>query len=457
MKYIDKFATLDDFFTSELGQMTGDRIATIEGFELPVLKKKMKTVITVDPTTNEEVETEELQDVWMVPVGQEEKKVEHNYEALPSKKIFYFATGSGVKDYSLCFTPSEINNVFKDNNRPMNLDYSKVGSSGTNWDAAAIGNFSVEKFGNDYTRLHSDLKTALYPTDGQTLDVPFFLKYDGSWKEFKCHATFEEFDISNVVVSNHMTLTPNSKIEIGSIASVGNNKIVKSTGNNDIYKFYVTDVSVSTAQGNDSLTYNSQYITIPNTQYSSGYDIEGTIHLTSFYLDYLKNQGSSVVGTNITMPLSLHVNVLASGDIPFEFDSFDASVTYQEPVESGDVITFELDLNETQDRDLSSYTVTGNSLLVSSYVGTTGGKVLVTMTIPNNVEGGMEYSTGDTITISNSRGYSHNFSVTYNYVGKGLDELVLPEGTTSIDQMVLNSAGYDQTANRPTKFAIPEE
>ena len=45
MKYIDKFANLDDFLNSELQQMTGDRIATIEGFELPILKKRVKTVL----------------------------------------------------------------------------------------------------------------------------------------------------------------------------------------------------------------------------------------------------------------------------------------------------------------------------------------------------------------------------------------------------------------------------
>lgn len=79
MKYIDRFESLSAFLKSDLQQLTGDRIATIDGFELPILKKKLKTVVTVDPSTNEEVETEELQDVWMVPVGQEETKVEHNY------------------------------------------------------------------------------------------------------------------------------------------------------------------------------------------------------------------------------------------------------------------------------------------------------------------------------------------------------------------------------------------
>lgn len=410
MKYIDKFANIDAFLNSELRNITGDRVAVIEGFDLPILKKKLKMV--VDPSTNEEVE--ELQDVWMVPVGQEEKKVEHNFEVIPTKAIFYFSSGNGVKNYSLVFTPNDFNNIFRDNNRPMNLDYSKLQSS-RRYDSP-IGDFVIDKFGTSYTQLVSRLKDAIYPTDGQVVDVPFSLRYDGSWREFVCHAAFAEFDTSNVVLNTSMTLSPGSTIEIAS--SVGTGRIVQSTGNSDIDKFKVSDITYTTAQGNDALTYNSQYITLPSTQHSCGYDIQGTVILTPFILDDAAKIGSAVEGNSITMPLSLHVNVLASGDIPFEFDSFDASVTYQEPVESGEVITFELDLNETQDRDLSSYTVTGNSLLVSSYVGTTGGKVLVTMTIPNNVEDGVEYSTGDTITISNSRGYSYNFSVTYNYVGK---------------------------------------
>ena len=411
MKYIDKFATLDDFLTSTLAQMSGDRIATVEGYELPILKKKMKTVITIDPSTNQEVETEELQDVWMVPVGQVEKKVEHNFEVLPYKKIFYFTTGSGVKDYTLAFTPEDINSVFRDNNVSLRLDYSKV-SGGKNWDAAAIGDFTAEKSGSTYAILYSNLKTAVYPTDGQTVDVPFFLNYDGSWKEFLCHATFEEFNPSNVVVNNHMTLTPSSTIEIGNTVAVGNDKIVKSTGNNDIDKFYVTDVSVSTAQGNDPLTYNSQNITIPNTQYSSGYDIEGTIHLTPYILDDALYSGSAAGGNNITMPLSMHLNVKASGDIPFEFESFDASVTYSNTVEPNEQITLELDLNETYDRDLTSYTVTGNSNYIS-YSGTTGGKVNVTMTVPSDLTEG-QHTISDTVNISNSRGYSFDFAVTYS-------------------------------------------
>ena len=265
MKYIDRFKTMDDFLTSELQQLTGDRIATIEGFELPILKKKMKTVISIDPSTNEEVETEELQDVWSVPVGEVEKKVDHDYKMFFGNsliKINYIVTfGQQTGQWS---TDDELKELI----RPYYKDEVSTLASYVFMTEHEPGNYG-------------EIKLPILSTDnGLIRDVSTFSHDSESWRYVNLNNINTKFDQISALLGNtwpYIALYTNwNNLEVGqetTLQTIGGNSLVYSDGKRETFDISLKIKKMSEGTIDSDVSFGLKYVNLANGQeYVTEYD-----------------------------------------------------------------------------------------------------------------------------------------------------------------------------------------
>lgn len=262
MKYIDRFKTMDDFLNSELKQLTGDRIATIDGFNLPILKKKMKTVVTVDPSTNEEVETEELQDVWSVPIGEVEKKVDHDYKMI-------FSDSQSKIDYAVMYGQSQgLWSTFDELKEYIRPFYKNEVS------ALASHVFETETS-------YSQIKIPVLSTDnGFIRDVSTYAHDSESWRYVNLNRNYTQFNeivwyLGKTYPYFTLYIDWNS-LETGqetTLQTIGGNSLIYSDGKREDFSISMKIKKMATGTINSDVTWTFKYVNMDNGQeYDSEYD-----------------------------------------------------------------------------------------------------------------------------------------------------------------------------------------
>jgi len=483
MKYIDKFANLDDFLNSELQKMTGDRIATIDGYTLPILKKKLKTVITIDPSTNEEVETEEIQDVWMVPVGQEEKKVEHDFVFIIPKMNVYMEKAINTLTFSMYLSEDDlikdndvITSFFNEGIEVLSntttlegFSYRIEKNNGnppcwtlTIWPSAPITEDGVYTFSIPVTPIGSDKPFNVL------LAVDLTLQRLETISIYESHERNIQLDNNNTAIDGQYWVINNQFLHYN---DVQDSSVSYVPDNNEVYSYIVN--------GGNKVT---DFI-VTDSVYNTGGTMEGTIKVkgdlpkfgmksgNSSSSSELVCQGSTDPENFFDIPFSVHLSVKKDMNDPF-FNTFTFALEKdsQALVSDGTIgeqMSFEFDnflnnadVNRLNNKNLTlaDFTFkTSNSNI--SVTGTSSNSLAIAFNIPSDYAVGM-HTENLKVYVQNAYGYRYrewNISFTFNAVAAlpSLEYLELPEGTTSIDSMVLTSA-YPNDIDRPREFAIPE-
>ena len=312
MKYIDRFKTMDDFLSSELKQLTGDRIATIDGFNLPILKKKMKTVVTVDPSTNEEVETEELQDVWSVPVGEVEKKVDHDYKLYLS---FYRITSTSQN-----YTKEKSGNQTYNSSSPLGI-YSKSD------DRIYRQWTSTSRYKIEGEKLVSDTEY-ITPTDIDVKSV-FKIYFSQSQSSFSADQKFipvyyvedNGFDIENEIDGISITTSAQSPLWIYSPSGKNYYVIGRQNGSGSDFSEdsdenkVIGQVTITFKDNRDPLVKNIEIDVVklsPETLYSQA-NPKICLYNTSDVPHQFVNDGEGNYTVNVSIPNSCVVNSSSAG------------------------------------------------------------------------------------------------------------------------------------------------
>ena len=433
MKYIDKFANIDAFLNSELRNITGDRVAVIDGFNLPILKKKPKKVI--DPSTNEEVE--ELQDVWAVPVGQVEKKVDHDYSfksAYSDDDTYYTFPLTFTKNYYNFDIDSADGGIFAGIFRYLE-----------SYPFILLDN-SLKQWGWTVTYDNSSFSTTVSQSDYSI--VPYqesIEKYLSSWEDGGYYYFIRKY-------TNGFYAVPNKILH-----ELLDKKTSQSLTQDTVE---IHDSVCTIHNGNSNIPISLNYVyNLYYSQYPQGFDINNLEFEVSFGYglgtawahDYVSSFEYNSLNRELVIYVNNYYTTPGSGN----------NLMYLEiiPKKVGGYRTI---LN-TQYDHYSSYTPTdiSNEHTISSNGGMSDSSALSNCTLEYDI-------------VFNKSNYSYsrvtdNTNTTEVLVPKsafdihvrmvvgngGLEELVLPEGTTTIDSMALQEYSNGEK-ERPTKFAIPE-
>lgn len=427
MKYIDRFNTLDDFLNSEMQQMTGARIATIEGFDLPILKKRVKTVL--DPSTNEEVEV--LKDMFLTPIGSEEREVVHN---------FSFMTQSSYPEY---FNTS----------RTIVWNYYNYDTNGAD-NSPLTSSFGVNigEYDNNYILLDNEMKqwgwtvtidnsnfSTNFSQNGYSL-VPTntpIRTYLNSWEAGGYYILHREYakGVIPKALKNELISRKNAQSLTQDTFEIHDNACTLHIGTNDIpisLNFVKNYYYSQYPQGFDTnnIQFEDVYVGTLSNNYCTSFEYDSlnreiTVHVSNYDLSpngsivpvYVEIKPKSVDGYTLSLSPSQSCYSFVPTDVSNEHTIANSGL--MEDVQMMSDCTLEYDLTST----LSGYIPVSNFDINTS--------VVVPNTIFSNIHLKLVYGNG------------------------GLEPLAIPSGTTTIDSMVLSSA-YPDMNDRPTEFSIPE-
>ena len=427
MKYIDKFANLDDFLNSELQQITGDRIATIEGFNLPILKKKIKTII--DPSTNQEVEV--LKDMFLTPIGIEEKEVVHNYSfmTLGNYPISFKDTFTLVKNY-YNFDADTADNGWLSRSFFSNL------SDGNEFSFILLDD-EIKQWGWTLSQDSENFSTN-FSMSGYNLkpwNTPI-RQYLNSWEQGGYYVLNRQY-----VGSGNANKLKNELISR------------KESQNLTQDSFEIHDSICTLHMGTNDIPISLNYVkNYYYNQYPQGFNINN-LEFDVYFGDVNDNYVSSFEYDSLNRELVIYVN-------NYDLTSFGGNIQMYISILPKKIGGYGTYLHPTT--NYYSYTPTdiSNEHTISSNGYMSDSQALSDCTLEYDTTFNLSSSylsvdDYNTIEVLIPKSSFDNIHVRMVVGNGGLEVLNLPEGTTSIDSMTLSSV-YMDANSRPTEFAIPE-
>lgn len=389
MKYIDRFKNISEFLDSSIQQITGDRIVTIEGHELPILKKKMKTVITIDPSTNQEVEVEELQDVWMVPIGEEETKIEHKYSfhIIDTQNQIYFDQSISRITFYIFFDD------FVDNDTTVDIDFNNIrtvtGLTLPEQDEKVSETY-ITKYTNyiQYTLiLNNDITTpGIY-----SFFVPLYTSDMSSYIPFVYTVNFQKYETLPIQLADYIKVYDGGSNNQNNQYIGFNKHFYKdnqehsgyaSNGNYSVVSIVPYNNSITVDNSNNRIFGKYGSVNFNNITTPAGY----TLTVEFSYVDSSILDNKSRMTTSNKMRLQSYYSIGSSPlSIKSSTTSFD--ITSGNDIQKGTdtAITLEYNIinkNTNEIEPLNNYIFTCSNPAVKSIVGNSDGSITMTVNIP---------------------------------------------------------------------------